>query len=75
MKKKLGAAFFILFALFALSFMVSNFIPPAHADITIFGTTTHAPELHGHPLNQFFWLYGDFFCINDPSTCSVVIVY
>jgi len=29
MKKKLGAAFFILFALFALSFMVSNFILPA----------------------------------------------
>lgn len=75
MNKKLGAAIFILFTLFALAFTVSNFVPLAQADIVIYGTVTWAPWLNENPMNQVFHLYGDFYCINDPSTCSVVTVY
>ncbi len=75
MKKKLGAAIFILLTVFALAFTVSNFVPPAQADITIFGTTTWSPESHGHPVNQFFFLYDNWFCLYEESNCSVVTVY
>jgi hypothetical protein len=75
MRKKLFFALFVLVALFALAFTVSNFVPLAQADIDIYGTVTYSPGSHGHPLNQFFHLYGDYFCLNDPANCSVVTVY
>ncbi len=76
MKNKLGIALFILFAVFALAITVTNFVAPAQAsDIVIFGTMTYSPQSHGHPVNQFFHLYDDWFCLYEESNCSVVTAY
>lgn len=76
MKKSVGFALFVLFALCALAFTVSNFVPPAQAsDIVIFGTVTYSPQSAGHPVNQFFHLYDGYYCLNEESNCSVVTHY
>lgn len=74
MKNKLSLAFLVLFTLFALAFSVSNFVAPARASGAppIYGTVTYCPECWGHPLNQYFHLYDDYFCLYDPSNCCVV---
>lgn len=75
MKRKIALALFVIVAALALSFTVSNFVPLAQADIVIYGTVTWAPWLHENPLNQFFHLYDDYYCLYEESTCSVVTVY
>ncbi len=71
MKRKLGIALFVLFAVALLVFSVSNFVPPAHASgWVIYGTMTICipPE----PQNEWLHLYGDWYCKYQESNCSVV---
>lgn len=77
MKNKPGFALFVIFALFALAFSVSNFVAPANAadPIVVYGTVTFAPQLAANPFNQIFHLYGDYYCINEESNCSTVTQY
>jgi len=72
MKRKLGIALLVLVAALALTLTVSNLVPLAQADIVIFGTVTWSPQSHGDPLNQFFFLYDNWFCLYEESNCSVV---
>lgn len=73
MKNTRSLALLILFAVMALAFTFSNFVAPAQAaPIVIYGTVTYAPWLNGNPVNQFFHLYDDYYCINTEANCSVV---
>ncbi len=70
MKNKLAVAFFVLFAIAALIFSVSNIVPPAQAGV-IYGTVTYVPG-GLPPINDIFKLYGHTYCLYEESNCSVV---
>ena len=71
MKRKFGGLFLIILVV-GLVFSVSNFIPPAQtADWVIYGTTTYVPGGMG-PQNEWLRLYGDYYCIYNPSNCTII---
>ncbi len=70
MKRILGLALYVLFAIVALAFTVSNFVPPAEAWV-IYGTVTEVPG-GLPPGNEWLHLYGDFYCIGMRSNCCVI---
>jgi hypothetical protein len=71
--KKIFSILLLMLIFLGIGLSILNFSPKAYASSYIYGTTTQVTNLFDQ-LRYYLqgrWIYGNYYCIDEPSTCAI----